>query len=69
MAQGISVVHLYPNQLKTLIIQLPKPNEQQKMADCLSSLDTQIEENNKRLDILKDHKKGLMQQLFPVLNN
>jgi type I restriction enzyme S subunit len=47
-------------------IQKPKlPEEQQKIASCLSSLDDLIEAHNQKLDLLKDHKKGLMQNLFP----
>jgi len=49
-------------------IKLPIPNipeEQQKIADCLSSLDELIEFQTKKLEALKAHKKGLMQQLFP----
>ncbi len=41
------------------------PNEQQKIADCLSSLDELITAETQKLDALKTHKKGLMQQLFP----
>jgi type I restriction enzyme S subunit len=44
---------------------LPSLEEQQKIADCLSSLDELIEVEAKRLDALKRHKKGLLQQLFP----
>ncbi|MBF4505256.1 restriction endonuclease subunit S [Flavobacterium sp. JLP] len=44
---------------------VPKPLEQQKIASCLSSLDELIVAHNQRLDVLKDHKKGLMQNLFP----
>lgn len=65
MAQGISVVHLYPNQLKTLKINIPKPKEQQKIASFLYSLDDVIAAHSQKLDALKDHKKGLMQNLFP----
>ena len=43
----------------------PVPAEQQKIADCLSSLDELIAAQTHKLDTLKDHKKGLMQQLFP----
>jgi restriction endonuclease S subunit len=39
--------------------------EQQKIADCLSSLDDLIAAQAQKLDALKTHKKGLMQQLFP----
>lgn len=39
--------------------------EQQKIATCLSSLDEVIAAHSQKLDVLKDHKKGLMQNLFP----
>jgi type I restriction enzyme S subunit len=39
--------------------------EQQKIAECLSSLDELIELEAKKLNALKQHKKGLLQQLFP----
>lgn len=44
----------------------PKPDEQQRIADCLSSLDTQITAESNQLTALKTHKQGLMQQLFPA---
>lgn len=69
MAQGISVVHLYPNQLKTLIINIPKPLEQQKIASCLSSLEELITTQVEKIEQLKLHKKGLMQVLFPKIND
>ena len=51
-----------------LRLQLPKDvEEQQRIASCLSSLDTLITAETQKLDALKTHKKGLMQQLFPSL--
>jgi len=49
-------------------IPLPKPplGEQLKIAACLSSLDALIAVQADKLDALKTHKKGLMQQLFPA---
>lgn len=41
--------------------------EQQKIAECLESLDSLIAAETKELEFLKIHKKGLMQQLFPQL--
>ena len=41
------------------------PKEQQKIADCLSSLDELIAEQGRKVEALNTHKKGLMQQLFP----
>lgn len=42
--------------------------EQQRIADCLSSVDELIAVQMKRLDLLRCHKSGLMQQLFPELD-
>ncbi|MEO5332934.1 MAG: restriction endonuclease subunit S [Magnetococcus sp. YQC-5] len=49
-------------------LRLPTPSlqEQQKITDCLSSLDELITAQTQKLDKLKIHKKGLMQQLFPA---
>lgn len=44
---------------------VPKPQEQQKIASCLSSLDELISAHSQKLEFLKEHKKGLMQNLFP----
>jgi type I restriction enzyme S subunit len=44
---------------------LPPPDEQKRIADCLTTLDTLITAATKELDTLKAHKKGLIQQLFP----
>lgn len=44
---------------------VPKLKEQQKIASCLSSLDNVIAAHDKKLEALKYHKKGLMQNLFP----
>lgn len=41
------------------------PDEQQKIADCLTSLDEVIAAQARKVEALKAHKKGLMQHLFP----
>ena len=46
-------------------IPIPTIQEQQRIASCLSSLDEVIEAHSKKLELLKDHKKGLLQNLFP----
>ncbi|MDZ5038365.1 restriction endonuclease subunit S, partial [Clostridium perfringens] len=45
---------------------VPRILEQQKIADCLSSLDDLIIAEDKKLEALKAHRKGLMQKLFPA---
>ncbi len=44
---------------------IPSPEEQLKIAQCLTALDKTISAEADKLDALKNHKKGLMQQLFP----
>lgn len=39
--------------------------EEQKINDCISSIDELINLENQKLELLKKHKKGLIQQLFP----
>jgi len=65
VAQGDSVVHLYPHQLEALTIAVPPDAEQQKIAVCLSSVDEVIAVQARKVAALGTHKKGLMQQLFP----
>lgn len=65
VAQGDSVVHLYPYQLEALKIAFPSYAEQKKIAECLITLNELIEGGRQNLAALKAHKKGLMQQLFP----
>jgi type I restriction enzyme S subunit len=54
-----------------LALQVPLPSgksslaEQQKIAECLGTLDELIAAENQKFDALKAHKNGLMQQLFP----
>lgn len=42
----------------------PSINEQQKIADCLTSLDELIAAQGRKVEALKTYKRGLMQQLF-----
>ncbi len=54
------------DELKSLPMLVPKKKEQQKIASCLSFLDDLITAQTQKLATLKTHKKGLMQQLFPL---
>lgn len=59
------------SELSSLPIPLPADarqlREQQRIADCLTSLDDLIAAEARKLETLKTHKKGLMQQLFPAI--
>ena len=54
--------------LENISVVIPTSYEQQRIADCLSSLDALIASQTQKIDLLKDHKKGLMQQLFPCID-
>jgi restriction endonuclease S subunit len=65
VAQGDAVVHLYPSQLQEILVALPAPKEQQKIADCLKALDDVIAGQRQKIEGLKVHRRGLLRQLFP----
>lgn len=66
LGAGNTFKELSGSALKSFTITIPQEKEQQKIADCLSSLDEKITAETQKLDALKTHKKGLMQQLFPA---
>ena len=66
VVEGQNVKNLYYNVLERLRIGQPTTPEQQKIADCLSSIDELITAHTQKHEVLKAHKKGLMQQLFPA---
>jgi type I restriction enzyme S subunit len=61
-------VRIYYRDLAGLPLALPSIPEQQKIAECLSSVDELLAAQARKVDELKTHKKGLMQQLFPAVN-
>ena len=64
MGQGISRINLGAKRLKTVSYEIPCLEEQQKIADCLSSLDEVIEKQKATLAAWEALKKGLLQQMF-----
>ena len=62
---GMAQPKLNRAMLDTIPIPLPDIKEQEKVANCLTSMETLIAAQTRKLDALKRHKKGLMQQLFP----
>ena len=67
IAFGNAQQQLTVAEIKKFQIFYPQPKEQQKIADCLSSIDEVIAAQSQAIDLLKLHKKGLMQQLFPAV--
>src|SRR5690554_6676081 len=63
--KGSGIPHIYYADYKNELLPVAYMPEQQKIADCLSSLDDLLAAHNEKLELLKGHKKGLMQNLFP----
>ncbi|HOZ61871.1 MAG TPA: restriction endonuclease subunit S [Smithellaceae bacterium] len=66
---GSTIKNLSLKTLRETEILLPSVLEQQKIAALLTSLDELITTQTQKLEALKTHKKGLMQQLFPNPND
>jgi type I restriction enzyme S subunit len=65
---GGGIKHLTRETFSRLEIPSLSVAEQQRIAECLSSLDGQIAAKSEQLDALRSHKTGLMHQLFPSPN-
>ena len=64
-ANGLGLLHITKGTIESWESAFPRPAEQRRIADCLTSLDDLIAAQAQGLEALKTHKKGLMQQLFP----
>jgi type I restriction enzyme S subunit len=63
-AQGFSIVHIYPDNLKQIQIPVPPLSEQQRIVSVLSLWDTAIAKQTALIEKLTLRKRGLMQQLL-----
>lgn len=67
-SQGAKVLGISKTRIANILISFPKNKlEQQKIVDCLSSLDNLIASQVEKIEQFKFHKKGLMQGLFPKI--
>lgn len=64
LAQGKTIVHLHNSDLQQLIFSIPCKEEQQKIADCLSSIDSLIQTQQNVVTTWQQRKKALLQQMF-----
>ena len=62
--QGTAIKGIPSAEIKKFKVLVPALPEQQKIADFLTTVDAQIDVEEKRLEIMKTIKKGLLQQMF-----
>ena len=67
VAQGVSVVHLYGENLKQIRVYHPNTEEQKKITRLLSLIDERIATQNKIIEKLESLIKGLVDELMSVL--
>ena len=67
VAQGVSVVHLYGENLKQIRVYYPNIDEQRKITHLLSLIDARIATQNKIIEDLKKLKSAIYQELFSNL--
>jgi len=60
-------LRLYYDDFARIPLRCPERVEQQRIADCLASLDDQIAAQTRKTDACRQHKQGLLHQLFPSL--
>ena len=63
--QGGSRTYMYLNKLQNMILNIPKLEEQQKIGSFFKQLDDTIALHQRKLDLLKEQKKGYLQKMFP----
>ena len=61
---GIGAGKLDTEQLQSLKITLPRKPEQEKIAEFLTAVDERIAASEKKLELLQEYKKGVMQKIF-----
>lgn len=65
-AQGAKVYGISANRISAVLVPVPPTEaEQQRIADCLGSLDGLIAAKDRKLEALQQYKQGLILQLFP----
>ena len=64
-AQGKSVVHVHNSDIQDVTISYPTIDEQTQIGAFFRSLDSLITLHQRKLDHLKEMKKGLLQKMFP----
>lgn len=67
--QDANIPSLSKKDVQNFIVNYPTLKEQEKIAECLSSVDNLIGKKQTEIESLKKYKDGLLQQLFPQGDN
>ena len=62
--QGTSQRHIYERDINQMIVNMPMAKEQEKIAEFLTVVDERIGKIEKKLELLQQYKKGVMQKIF-----
>ena len=65
LAQGISRYNISKNKMMEITIPFPSLPEQKQIGEFFSKLDTLITLQQRKLDQIKEYKKGMLQKMFP----
>lgn len=63
-AQGKSVVHIHNSDLENVVLLYPKYEEQEKIGEYFSKLDSIITLHQRKCDKLEEYKKAMLQKIF-----
>ena len=61
---GTTMVHVTKGNMEQRDFQFPGLNEQQKIGSFFKQLDKTIALHQRKLDLLKEQKKGFLQKMF-----
>ena len=64
LAQGVTIVHLYSSDFKDIKIEIPKLEEQEEIANIITTAEKEISELEKKLSIIKEQKRYLLNNLI-----
>ena len=59
--------YLFYENFSRINIAIPSLYEQKRIASCITSIEDMIKMSNEQISLLETHKKGLLQQLFPMI--
>ncbi|WFA03035.1 restriction endonuclease subunit S [Limosilactobacillus fermentum] len=63
--EGSTIKRLYNKNILETPITLPSPEEQTKLGEFFEKLDNLIAANQRKINLLKEQKKGYLQKMFP----